>query len=121
LRTEDILFIAGAACLVALLFTIVFSQDLTHVSLAEHDAQLELFLEGHPESYKGALNKNAHLSMYQQWSGHHGEYDPLWKTQLLAQYRRTNTRGSSVLAEQAPAEVLFVEASTKDLDEKDDQ
>jgi hypothetical protein len=117
------LFIAGA-CLVALLFTIVFSQDLTHVSLAEHDAQLELFLEGHPESYKGALNKNAHLSMYQQWSGHHGEYDPLWKTELLAQHRRGITLGASALAELDPTSTNDQEekgpASTKDLEEKDD-
>jgi hypothetical protein len=54
----------------------LFSNDYTHVSLSEHDAQLELFMEGIPEAYMGRLNMPCHLSYYELWTGHHGKYDP---------------------------------------------
>ena len=62
----------GALC------TLFFSVDLTGVSLAEHDAQLELFLEGKVEEYKGKLNDPKHLSLYEMMTGRHGVYDPDW-------------------------------------------
>lgn len=60
--------------------------DLTHVSLSEHDAQLELFLEGQPEKYMGRLNKDEHLSNYERWTKRHGSYDPFWASNLAARY-----------------------------------
>ena len=62
----------GALC------TLFFSVDLTGVSLAEHDVQLELFLEGKVEEYKGKLNNPKHLSLYERMTGRHGVYDPDW-------------------------------------------
>jgi Sugar (and other) transporter len=41
MSTIDIFWICGGCALVGLVFTYVFSADLTGVSLAEHDAQLE--------------------------------------------------------------------------------
>jgi len=51
---------------------------MTHVSFAEHDAQLELFLEGRLDQYKGKLNEPKHLSLFERMTGNHGEYDPNW-------------------------------------------
>jgi hypothetical protein len=56
----------------------VFSCDLTGLSLAEHDAQLELLLEDRVAEYKGQLNAPEHLSNYELWTGRHGQYDPDW-------------------------------------------
>jgi len=64
-------------------FTYVFCTDLNRVSSAEHDAQLELFLEGRPESYKGKLNAKEHLSNWELWTGRHGQYDPHWAGKLV--------------------------------------
>ena len=86
-ETVTIFYITGGACLVGLLFTYAFSCDLTHVSLAEHDAQLELFLEGRPEKYKGHLNKKEHLSNFERWTGRHGEYDMHWAKKMVAEER----------------------------------
>lgn len=73
--TEVIFYIFAGTCFVAFFFTLLFSADYTHVSLSERDAQLELFIEGRPEAYKGRLNKRKHLSNYELWTGRHGEYD----------------------------------------------
>jgi len=81
-----IFFITAITSVVALVFTWIFSVDLTHVSLSEHDAQLELFLEGQPEKYMGRLNKDEHLSNYERWTKRHGSYDPFWASNLSAKY-----------------------------------
>ena len=65
------------------LFTLFFSVDLTHVSLAEHDAQLELFLEDRVDEYRGKLNDTKHLSLYEKLTGRHGDYDPMWAMVLV--------------------------------------
>ena len=57
---------------------------MSHVSLSEHDAQLELYLEGRVDEYKGLLNKPCHLSNFQRLTGRHGEYDPDWATNRTA-------------------------------------
>jgi len=81
--TKTIFLICGCASIAGFLFTLIFSVDLTHVSLAEHDAQLELFLEGRPEAYKGRLNAPRHLSNWELITGRHGEYDPNWAMKLV--------------------------------------
>jgi len=82
-NTVDIFWICGALSAAGILFTFIFSNDMTHVSLAEHDAQLELFLEGRLNAYKGRLNSAAQLSNYELWTGRHGEYDPSWARKLI--------------------------------------
>ena len=42
------------------------------------DAQLEFFLKGQIQKYKGLLNKSEHLSNFERWFGRHGEYDENW-------------------------------------------
>ena len=69
----------------ASVFTWVFSVDLTHVSLAEHDAQLELVLEGQESKYMGRLNQKEHLSNYERWTGRHGKFDEKWAYDLVTQ------------------------------------
>jgi hypothetical protein len=66
LTSPQIFFVCGATCFVGSLFTVLFSADLTGVSLAEQVAQLELFLEGNVDQYKGKLNDPKHLSLYQK-------------------------------------------------------
>jgi MFS family permease len=80
-----IFWVCGAVSVMGLVFTYIFSVDLTHVSLAEHDAQLELFFEGRPEQYKGRLNAKEHLSNWEVWTGRHGEFDPNWASKLIAE------------------------------------
>jgi hypothetical protein len=83
LSSSQIFFVCGGTCIVGAIFTMLFSVDLTHVSLSEHDAQLELFLEGRLDEYKGKLNDPKHLSLYERMTGRHGEYDPNWALKLL--------------------------------------
>jgi MFS family permease len=64
---KAIFWICGILSLVGSIFTFLFSVDLTHVSLTEHDVQLELFLEGRPERYEGKLNAKEHLSVWEKW------------------------------------------------------
>lgn len=64
-------------------FTFFFSVDLTHVSLAEHDVQLELFLEGRIDEYKGKLNDTKHLSVYERITGKHGVYEKDWAKEFI--------------------------------------
>jgi hypothetical protein len=86
-QVSEIFWICGGASVVGLMFTYIFSVDLTRVSLSEHDAQLELFLEGRPEQYKGKLNARVHLSNYEIWTGRHGQYDPMWAGKLVKEER----------------------------------
>ena len=60
---------------------------MTHVSFAEHDAQLELFLEGRLDQYKGKLNEPKHLSLFERMTGKHGEYDPNWAGKFVTKER----------------------------------
>ncbi|MGK3747030.1 MAG: hypothetical protein ACI8RD_009256 [Bacillariaceae sp.] len=81
--TEQIFLICGITGLIGALVTICFSVDMTGVSLSEHDAQLELFLEGRLDEYKGKLNKPDHLSLFERVTGRHGEYDPQWARKFV--------------------------------------
>lgn len=54
--SDEIFYVCGGTSIIGLVLTYLFTVDLTHVSLAEHDAQLELFLEGRLDEYKGKLN-----------------------------------------------------------------
>jgi hypothetical protein len=56
-----VFWICGVSA-VGIVFTFVFSCDLTKVSLSEHDAQFELFMAGHLNDYKGLVNNPQHLS-----------------------------------------------------------
>jgi sugar phosphate permease len=69
-----IFWICGSVSAVGIFFTLIFSCDLNKVSLAEHDAQFELFLAGHLDEYKGLLNTPQHLSNYELWTKQHDEY-----------------------------------------------
>ena len=83
LKPPQIFFVCSGVGVIGSIFTLFFSVDLTHVSLAEHDAQLELFLEGRVEDYKGKLNAKKHLSLYEKLTGRHGEYQPDWAISLV--------------------------------------
>ena len=80
--TPTIFLICGIVGLIGAVITILFSVDLTHVSLSEHDALLELSLEGRLDDYKEKLNKKKHLSLFERMTGSHGEYDPNWANTL---------------------------------------
>mmetsp|Transcript_24505 Transcript_24505/g.69853 ORF Transcript_24505/g.69853 Transcript_24505/m.69853 type:complete len:765 (-) Transcript_24505:23-2317(-) len=96
LQTDEIFFTCAATSIMGILLTAMFSVDLTRVPLSEHDAQLELFLEGRLEVYKGKLNAPQHLSLFERLVGRHGEYDPKWASKLVeAEKNRIDTeRGS---------------------------
>ena len=83
LSSSQIFYVCGFVAIIGSLFTLFFSVDLTHVSLAEHDAQLELFLEGRLDDYKGKLNAPKHLSLYETLTGRHGDYDQNWAISLV--------------------------------------
>ena len=83
LSSSQIFYVCGFVAIIGSLFTLFFSVDLTHVSLAEHDAQLELFLEGRLDDYKGKLNAPKHLSFYETLTGRHGDYDQNWAISLV--------------------------------------
>jgi len=83
LESSEIFFVCSGVGAIGTLFTLFFSVDLTHVSLAEHDAQLELLIEGRVEDYKGKLNARKHLSLYEKLTGRHGEYEPDWAISLV--------------------------------------
>ena len=96
--TPTIFLICGIVGLAGAVLTVFFSVDLTHVSLSEHDAQLELTLEGRPEEYKGKLNKKEHLSLFERMTGKHGEYDPGWaKTFINEEMNRKKSLDSSTV------------------------
>jgi hypothetical protein len=86
--TPTIFLICGIVGLVGSILTIFFSVDLTHVSLSEHDAQLELNLEGRSNEYRGKLNKPEHLSLFEKLTGWHGEYDPDWAKKLVSKHKK---------------------------------
>lgn len=92
LSTADIFWACAAAAVVGLVFTYVFSVDLTGVSLAEHDAQLELLYAGKPKRYKGKLNDPKHLSKFELWTGRHGTYDPQWVQKLINDERTKESK-----------------------------
>lgn len=76
--TKEIFLICGGASVIGVIVTLLFSVDLTRVSLTEHETQLELFLAGRLDDYKGKLNARKHLSRIEIWFGLNGEYDPNW-------------------------------------------
>lgn len=83
MKPATIFLVCGLVSILGFVFTFVFSVDLTRVSFAEHDAQLELFLEGRPKAYKGLLNHPRHLSNWEIWTGRHGKYKPGWAAKLI--------------------------------------
>lgn len=87
MATEDIFWACGGCALTGLVFTFLFTADISNVSLAEHDAQLELFLAGRLSRYKGKLNAPKHLSYFEKWLGRSGEYDPAWVHKLVKDER----------------------------------
>lgn len=97
MSTAEIFWACGTVSIIGFIVTFIFTVDLTHVSLAELDAQLELFLEGKLGRYKGKLNAPQHLSNFEIWTGRHGEYDPLWASKFLGESsphrRRRNLSG----------------------------
>lgn len=84
-----IFWICAGVSIVGSVFTIIFSCDLTKVSLVEHDAQLELFMDGRLDEYKGLLNAPQHLSNYELWVGRHGEYDPHWANKFVIEEEKS--------------------------------
>ncbi|CAB9499157.1 Probable inorganic phosphate transporter 1 [Seminavis robusta] len=81
--TVQIFWIYSTVSIAGIFFTLLFCVDLTHISLAEHDAQLELFLEGRLGAYRGKLNDEKHLSLFERWLGLHGTYEPGWAKELV--------------------------------------
>jgi MFS family permease len=86
--SETIFWICGAASAVGVVLTYVFSCDMTGLSLAEHDAQLELLMDERLNDYKGKLNCPRHLSNYEIWFERHGEYDPQWMHKSSARTKK---------------------------------
>lgn len=86
---EHIFLICGIAGLLGALLTVFFSADMTLVSLSEHDAKLELFLEGRLDEYKGMLNKPSHLSLFARLTRRHGEYDPDWAEKFVVKEKQS--------------------------------
>eukprot|EP00986_Skeletonema_menzelii_P012868 scaffold7268_cov159-Skeletonema_menzelii.AAC.1 len=84
LTSPQIFFVCGGTGILGAMFTFFFSVDLTHVSLAEHDVQMELFLEGRLDEYKGKLNDKKHLSLFERMTGRHGEYVSDWANDLIS-------------------------------------
>jgi MFS family permease len=87
MSTETIFWVCGGCAIAGLIVTYVFTADVSHVSLAEHDAQLELLLAGKPERYQGKLNDPKHLSNFELWTNRHGKYDPKWVHKLVRDER----------------------------------
>ena len=83
ISTSTIFAVCGTVGLIGAILTALFSVDLTHVSLSEHDAQLELQVEGRGHEYKGKLNDPKHLSLFERMMGWHGEYDPDWARKFV--------------------------------------
>lgn len=106
LSTKEIFWVCGGCSLVGVLFTYIFSVDLTGVSLSEHDAQLELIYAGHLHRYKGKLNARQHLSKFELWTGRHGEYKKDWAKKLVkseARLSRANLKSLSNVGEMEEA------------------
>ena len=101
METAQIFYTCGATSVIGFFLTFLFSVDLTRVSLAEHDAQLELFLEGRPHAYKGRLNAVMHLSKFEIWTGRHGEYDENWASKLR------NEEESAGLPSRLPSQIAL--------------
>jgi hypothetical protein len=68
MSTAEIFWACGTVSILGLIVTFIFTVDLTHVSLAELEAQLELFLEGKLARYTGKLNAPQHLSNFEIWT-----------------------------------------------------
>jgi hypothetical protein len=83
LTAPQIFFVCTATSLLGALFSLIFSVDLTGVSLAKHGAQLELFLERNVGEYNGKLNDPKHLSLYERMTKRHGLHDPNWAQAFL--------------------------------------
>ena len=101
LSTEEIFWVCGGCAIAGFVFTLLFSSDLTGVSLAEQDAQLEFLYAGQLERYKGKLNKDEHLSNFERWTGRHGVYDQLWVKKLARDEKTKPTNLFSDIAENA--------------------
>ena len=103
----------GAAGIIGAFFTFFFSVDLTHVSLAEHDVQLELFLEGRLDEYKGKLNDKKHLSLFERMTGRHGEYVSDWANDMINNEHRkiSDAKGDT---EEAKDETSPVDVESKE-------
>jgi MFS family permease len=89
LSTDEIFWACGACAITGFFLTYVFSVDLTGVSLAEHDALLELLYANRVGRYRGKLNEYRHLSNFEIWTGWHGEYDQDWVRKLIADEEKT--------------------------------
>jgi MFS family permease len=101
MSAAGIFWACGVVSIVGFFVTYIFTVDLTRVSLAELDAQLELFLEGKLARYKGKLNAPQHLSNFELWTGRHGEYDPPWATKLLG--KSSHDRRKKMLSSGSPS------------------
>lgn len=88
MTSPQIFFVCGGTGILGALFTFFFCVDLTHVSLAEHDVQLELFLEGRLDEYKGKLNHKKHLSFFERITGRHGQYECDWARDFVTHHSR---------------------------------
>jgi MFS family permease len=87
-NSQTIFWICGGVSAVGVLVTYAFSCDMTGLSLAEHDAQLELLMDDRLSEYKGQLNAPEHLSNYELWTGRHGEYDPDWARNYVRRQKK---------------------------------
>jgi len=122
--TATVFYICGAASVFGSLLTLLFSVDLTRVSLAEHDAQLELFYEGRPEAYRGKLNAPEHLSIWERYiTGNHGEYEPGWVKKLIEEEvakQQQQSRGVGPSVPEAKEEHNAVSEEEQQQEKKDE-
>ena len=103
--TPTIFLICGCVGLAGCVLTVVFSADMTHVSLAEHDAYLELFIENRSDEYKGKLNATQHLALIDRLIGWHGDFDPEWAMKLVRKDRATHHQQQNAAAAAAAADI----------------
>jgi hypothetical protein len=102
LDVTQVFYVCGGCSVMGLLVTYMFSVDLTGVSLAEHDAQLELLYADRISQYMGKLNEKAHLSNFEVWTGRHGKYDSEWVRRFVVDETASTQHGHKQPEEAEP-------------------
>jgi hypothetical protein len=93
LDTTQVFYVCGGCSVLGVLNTYIFSVNLRGVSLAEHDAQLELLYADRISRYEGKLNAKEHLSNFEIWTGRHGKYDCDWVRRFVVDETRSTQHG----------------------------
>jgi MFS family permease len=102
LDTTQVFYVCGGCSVVGLIVTYIFSVDLTGVSLAEHDVQLELLYADRSSHYMGKLNDKKHLSKFEVWTGRHDKYGSEWVRRFLVDETASTQHGHEQPEEAEP-------------------